>query len=275
MPDRLLSGSIKRSSEIDSLSWFQEVCFYRLMVTVDDHGCYYADPQIIKSDLFPRKEDLTKAAVADALEKLEDIGLIERYEVNGQKYLHMKTWEKHQRIRNKTKHFPDPPQIAANCGELQRIAADCGPRARAQNPRIQESKNPRIQESESEKGGFIGGGDATEILRDHDTIISAAESAGFPRNDATRKVLIDLYSIHGREKMLNAIDQCVNYSVFSIAYLKGVLKGEPKKARAGKTVSAQQYSQRDYSNEDDDAFRRMMIDATKLEEEKEKEGATA
>ena len=268
MPSRLLKESIRLSDEIDSLSWFQEVCFYRLMVTVDDYGCYLADPQTIKSILFPRKEDLTKAAVSEALDKLESVGLIERYEVNGKRFLHVCKWKEHQQIRTQKPKYPLPPEEKSNqmksndirCYQMKSDENNCFP-----NP-IQKESESKI-ESESEKGGFIGGGEATEILRDHDTIISAAESAGFPRNDATRKVLIDLYSIHGREKMLNAIDQCVNYSVFTIAYLKGVLKGEPKKTRTGKTVLAQQYSQRDYSDEYDEAYKRM-IEGNKVENEK-------
>ena len=303
MPDRLLKGSIKRSTEIDSLSWFQEVCFYRLMVTVDDYGCYFADPQMIKSDLFPTKEDLTKASVAEALDKLESVGLIQRYEVNGKTYLHLCTWENHQRVRNKTRHFPEPPQIAAtlkvemnmapqiaadcgdtksrdkhaaaDCGELQQIAANCSStgndnkraaadcgrlrpsrtRAESKNPRIQESKNPRIQKSESE---YIAPAEATAIIQDHDRVISAAENAGFARNDATRKILIDLYALHGLDKMLSAIQECVKYGVSTIAYLEGVLKGGPKKQSHGKLLPAQQYEQRDYSGEDEEAMKRMI-----------------
>ena len=41
------------------------------------------------------------------------------------------------------------------------------------------------------------------------------------------------------------------------AVLKAVLKGEPKKP-AGKTVSAQKYDQREYDEEQEAAFRRMV-----------------
>ncbi len=274
MPDRLLKGSIKRSIEIDSLSWFQEVCFYRLMVTVDDYGCYFADPQMIKSDLFPMKENLTKAAVAEALDKLESVGLIQRYEVNGKMYLHLCTWGNHQRIRNKTRHFPDPPQIAADCSNSPQIAADsdrdeninshpaadCGKlrpsrtRAESKNPRIQESENPGIQESES----YLASEEVAAIMLDHDKVISAAENAGFARNDATRKILIDLYAQHGLDKVLGAIQECVKYGVSTPAYLEGVLKGNPKKNGQGRVLPAQQYVQRGYSGETEEAMERMI-----------------
>ncbi len=40
MPNRIIKESICRSEEIDSLSWFEEVLFYRLIVTCDDFGRY-------------------------------------------------------------------------------------------------------------------------------------------------------------------------------------------------------------------------------------------
>lgn len=274
MPDRLIKGSIKRSNEIDSLSWFQEVCFYRLMVTVDDYGCYFADPQMIKSDLFPMKENLTKAAVAEALDKLESVGLIQRYEVNGKMYLHLCTWENHQRVRNKTRHFPEPPQIAADCGNSPQnaagqdeaendnphSAADCGgsqpsrTRAESENPGILESGNPGIRESESD----ITREAAAAIMLDHDKVISAAENAGFARNDATRMILIDLYAQHGLDKVLGAIQECVKYGVSTPAYLEGVLKGAPKKNGKGRALPAQKYTQRGYSGETEEAMERMI-----------------
>ena len=38
MPNRIIKESIKRSPKIDSLSWFDEVVFYRMIVTADDYG---------------------------------------------------------------------------------------------------------------------------------------------------------------------------------------------------------------------------------------------
>ena len=250
MPNRVIKDSIKRSSEIGSLTWFQEVCFYRLMVTVDDNGCYLGNPQILKSDLFPLVEDLTKKAVAEALDQLEASGLIERYEVDGKEYLHMKTWEKHQRIRNKTNHYPLPPQLAANCGESRRVVASCGepPRDAANRGDSRpESKNPRILESKkTEKSAharettppptpFISDEEAIAIQSDQNMVLDALKAGGFPDNEASRAKYLDLLAEVGKERMLEAIDQCVEHSVSKLDYLKAVLKGPkkpPKAARA-------------------------------------------
>ena len=107
MPNRVIKDSVRQSAQIDSLTWFQEVVFYRLIVTVDDFGRYYANPQIIKSELFPTKEDLAKKDVSAALDKLEEVGLINRYEYDGTQYLQFTKWGKHQQQRAKSSKFPD------------------------------------------------------------------------------------------------------------------------------------------------------------------------
>ena len=65
MPNRIIKESICRSEEIDSLSWFEEVLFYRLIVTCDDFGRYDGRTKIIKGSCFPLKDiaekDINKA----------------------------------------------------------------------------------------------------------------------------------------------------------------------------------------------------------------------
>ena len=87
---------------------------------------------------------------------------------------------------------------------------------------------------------------------DHDRILDAAEDAGFQMSNTVRAKLIDLYALHGLEKMLAGIDSCVKHGAVNLAYLEAVLTGGPKK------TPATGYDQRDYSGEQDAAFDRMM-----------------
>ena len=112
MPNRVIKESIKRSPQIDSLTWFEEVVFYRLMVTVDDYGRYYGNPIILRNDLFPTKDSITKKSMDDALRKLESCGLLVRYTVDGTQYVQLTTWSKHQRVRDSVEKYPSP-QLAA------------------------------------------------------------------------------------------------------------------------------------------------------------------
>ena len=106
MPNRILKESICRSEEIDSLSWFEEVLFYRLIVICDDFGRYDGRPKIIKGSCFPLKS-ITEKDIDKALEKLSAVGLVRVYEAQGRPYLQLVTWADHQRIRNQKSKYPE------------------------------------------------------------------------------------------------------------------------------------------------------------------------
>lgn len=134
MPNRIIKESIKRSPEIDKLSWFEEVVFYRLIVTADDYGRLDGRIIVLKNDLFPTKDTITKKAVEDAINKLVSVGLLVPYvdAESNMPYLVFRSWEKHQTVRNKYSKHPAPPdgliasykQTLANC---KQVSADCSP----------------------------------------------------------------------------------------------------------------------------------------------------
>ena len=105
MPNRILKESICRSEEIDSLSWFEEVLFYRLIVICDDFGRYDGRAKIIKGSCFPLK-DVTEKDIDKALDKLSAVGLVRVYKAQGRPYLQLVTWAEHQRIRNQKSKYP-------------------------------------------------------------------------------------------------------------------------------------------------------------------------
>lgn len=79
MPNRILKESICVSESIDSLSWFEEVLFYRLIVNCDDFGRFDGRTAVIKNRLFPLKDDLTLGTVKAAIQKLVSAGLVITY----------------------------------------------------------------------------------------------------------------------------------------------------------------------------------------------------
>lgn len=137
MPNRVIKESIKRSPEIDRLTWFEEVVFYRLLVTADDYGCTDGRIIVLKNELFPTKESVTKKSIEDAIGTLVSAGLLCKYTVNGMPYLFFPTWEKHQRVRNKHRKYPEPPENGLTADRCQ-MTADCQPES---NP-IQSESNP-------------------------------------------------------------------------------------------------------------------------------------
>lgn len=114
----------------------------------------------------------------------------------------------------------------------------------------------RKEKERKEKESFINDDDARAAANDQQKVLDAAEDAGFMRSNSVRAKLIDLYAVHGLDKMLAAVNSCVQHGVINLAYLEAVLKGEPKKAKA--SVPAQDYHQRDYSGAQEAALARMM-----------------
>lgn len=147
MGNRILKESICTSSEIDALTWFEETLFYRLLVTVDDFGVYRADPILLAHILFPRKESVTRKMVEEALKHLEEQNLIRRYTADGDPYLYILTWNKHQRLRTTTRKFPGPDE--ADTG-MPRDAEGPGDPDNPENPEKPETperpKGPEKQE---------------------------------------------------------------------------------------------------------------------------------
>lgn len=109
MPNRIIKESICTSDSIDSLTWFEEVLFYRLIVSCDDYGRYDGRAAVIKNRLFPLKEDKLKIKdVNNAIMKLSQAGLVRLYTCNGKQFLYLPTWESHQNIRAQKSKYPDP-----------------------------------------------------------------------------------------------------------------------------------------------------------------------
>lgn len=127
MPNRILKESICVSDEIDNLSWFEEVMFYRLIVKCDDFGRYDGRPKVIKGQCFPLK-DVTVKDIEKGLERLSAEGLVQLYTVNEMPFLQLTTWSKHQTIRNKKSKYPSIEEgiqqlnsIETNCNQLHAI----------------------------------------------------------------------------------------------------------------------------------------------------------
>lgn len=118
-------------------------------------------------------------------------------------------------------------------------------------PKENNNNNNNKEEKEKEKENFIDDDNARAIQSEQNRVLDAAEDAGFLKSNSVRAKLLNLYAVHGLEKMLAAFDSCVKHSAPNIAYLEAVLKGEPKKPSKKPQVIAQAYEQRDYATDPD------------------------
>lgn len=150
MPNRMIKDGIKRNEQINELSWFEEVVFYRLILTADDFGCLDGRSILLKNELFPLKDNVTKKAVEDAIDKLASVGLLCKYTVNGKPYLFFPTWGKHQRLRNRYRKYPEPPVcgLSDTCPSNDgQTTANC--RLEVEVEEVEGEKEKNIQEKKA------------------------------------------------------------------------------------------------------------------------------
>ena len=134
MPNRILKESVCTSDSIDSLSWFEECLFYRLIVNCDDYGRFDGRVAVIKNRLFPLKENLTLRTVSDAINNLARAGLVMPYECDGKPFLYLPSWNEHQNVRAKRSKYPEPDNVNTyDCKCMQMIT---------NVPDIQSNPNP-------------------------------------------------------------------------------------------------------------------------------------
>lgn len=104
MPNRIIREGWLESSRIDKLDAQGERFFLRLCLKADDFGRYNAAPQLLKSLLFPLKDDLRNTDMSRCLAACEKAGLVRCYEANGKRYLEINNFD--QRLRAKVSKFP-------------------------------------------------------------------------------------------------------------------------------------------------------------------------
>lgn len=148
MGSRVIKDTIKTSRNVNALSDFQFRVWIHLILSADDYGRGSADPELVKNLAFPRRKGITEKQLSDALHVLANTGMVNLYEVDGEPYFYFPKWGEHQRVRTKVSKFPDPDgenAVAADCGELPQIAADCGlnPESRIQNTEYRKERNKR------------------------------------------------------------------------------------------------------------------------------------
>ena len=116
-----------RSDSINDLGHFDRLFFIGLWSYVDDNGVGRDHVVNIAADLFAgdlsRDSRETLARVSESLSTLEKQNLIVRYTVEGEKYLAITTWKKHQRIDKPNKpRYPEPVATQGVSETLARVS---------------------------------------------------------------------------------------------------------------------------------------------------------
>lgn len=126
---RTLKPELFRSKKLAECSIAAIVTFEGLWTEADDFGRGDADPRIIKGAIWSLRDEVTWQDVAGHLDELEAQRLIHRYEIDGNVYYEVPSWENHQAAsyRRGKQVFPEPctTESAEKCKDVQGRAEDC------------------------------------------------------------------------------------------------------------------------------------------------------
>ena len=145
----------------------------------DDEGRLQNLPQWILGEVFPGDEDVTLAVLRGWLDELEQVGLLARYEVDGEHYIQIHDWKDHQRIEKpKASELPPPPPP-----HLRLVPNESG-----NDPgRIQDDSRPEGKGEEEERKGNSSAR-AEEPPDSHQEIVRALDAVAFARGAPSPKV---------------------------------------------------------------------------------------
>lgn len=144
MPCRYIREEYLTSERVDALDVNAERFYFRLFLVVDDYGRYDANERLLKSRVYPLKDEIRTTDIARFLTACEKADLITLYTVAGKPYLEIKRFSQTRaNCRSGRSKYPPPPTVGnnlqANANNLQAFAAE--------NENDNESEN----ESEWEK----------------------------------------------------------------------------------------------------------------------------
>lgn len=123
MPNRGIKESVCTSKTLAKLSAEAERLFFRILVNCDDYGRMEADIDILISKCFPRSyRDIDIEQMQSWLIELQQ-EILFVYENNGNKYLQIITWEKHNKPRAANSKYPDPDDCESTI--LQSCESEC------------------------------------------------------------------------------------------------------------------------------------------------------
>jgi len=108
---RMISKSISTSTKLAEVSTFAKLLFTWIIPHCDDYGHMDGSAKLVKGIVVPLCDESTEQ-VESALQELEKIALIKRYDNDGKRYLEILKWGDHQTLKtDRPLHiiYPLPP----------------------------------------------------------------------------------------------------------------------------------------------------------------------
>lgn len=135
--------------------------------------------------------------------------------------------------------------------EQRKLAGERGGRPKKnrakweQKPDPVQAAKPLEKRTDPSGDGFMDENEALRIAGEHQQVLDLAEQTGFPRNDYTRKALIDLYGQYPLAWLLEAMEKAAAADASNLRYLRGILasfqrQGGPDETRGTDAAEAKE-----------------------------------
>jgi len=112
---RLLHKNISESRRLSDLKTDQARLLWTwILPFLDSEGRFYASPEMIKGKIVPRIKTFTEKNIPKFIEDMVHVGLVTLYEVDGEKILQYRNFDKFQKIIKDREAAPLPGPIIHN-----------------------------------------------------------------------------------------------------------------------------------------------------------------
>jgi len=117
---RTIKPEFFTSEQVTECSIAARLLFAGMWCFCDDQGVHPDSPKRLKMEVFPA-DDMTAADVAALVDELVRVGLLARFEAEGNQYLFVTGWARHQRIDRPNARFPAPPFVERSTNDRRTL----------------------------------------------------------------------------------------------------------------------------------------------------------
>lgn len=218
---RMISKAISLDEKVNALS--DDTCrllFTWLITHLDCEGRMHGDPQTVKSIVFPRRPISTRK-VEKYLNELQENQLLLRYFVNGNAYLLMENFEKHQTGLRKDKEIQS--QIPPVTPDQRRSEGGKVP------PQVKVKV--KVKEEDKEEGMFSS-------LNKEEALDAYRQNIGEPSEDMENEIALACIKF-SPAWLIDAIREAVLQNKKSWPYIAGILKNWQKYGKGAEVLNVQ------------------------------------
>jgi len=208
---RMLSKVISISEKVNELpDVFDMLLFTWMIPHTDDFGRMVGSPAKVKALVVPlQSKDISE--IKASLSRLHDAELIAWYEVDGEKFIQILNFDKHQQGLHKRTKSKFPEYIPDDSGKFPGIPSELN---RTEQKRTEENRTELEQIFDSR---------SPEFLQDNPFKLFESEGFGMLSSFLSERIK-DMEDVYGSRWVCEAMKKAVVKGKRNLGYVEGILK---------------------------------------------------